>query len=92
MPGTYPMLDILDEYGVKATFFLSAWRLPANAEIAREVVARGHSLQSHGFMHDRWPDMSSDAVRRDLEEGQPTDLRRHRRHPHLRAAALRGQQ
>jgi peptidoglycan/xylan/chitin deacetylase (PgdA/CDA1 family) len=64
--GTYRILDILDEYGVKATFFVSAWRLPANAAIAREIVLRGHSLQSHGFMHNRWPNMSSAAVRRDI--------------------------
>ncbi|MCU0280595.1 MAG: polysaccharide deacetylase family protein [Acidimicrobiia bacterium] len=65
--GTYRILDILDAHGVKATFFVSAWRLPANAAIAREIVLRGHSLQSHGFMHNRWPNMSSAAVRRDIE-------------------------
>lgn len=65
--GTYRILDILDAHGVKVTFFVSAWRLPANAAIAREIVLRGHSLQSHGFMHNRWPNMSSAAVRRDIE-------------------------
>lgn len=65
--GTYRILDILDDQEVKATFFVSAWRLPANAAIAREIVLRGHSLQSHGFMHNRWPDMSSAVLRRDLE-------------------------
>ena len=72
--GTYRILDILDAHGVKATFFVSAWRLPTNAAIAREIVLRGHSLQSHGFMHNRWPNMSSAAVRRDIAR-QPVDLR-----------------
>ncbi|MFH1329202.1 MAG: polysaccharide deacetylase family protein [Actinomycetota bacterium] len=67
VPGAYVILDILDAYGVKTTFFVSAWRLPANAEIAREIIRRGHSLQSHGFMHNRWPEMSDHAVRRDIE-------------------------
>jgi len=68
VPGTYAILDILDRYGAKATFFISAWRLPANAEIAREIIRRGHSLQTHGWLHRNWTGLSSGAVQRDIEK------------------------
>lgn len=65
--GTYQILDILDAHGVKATFFVVGWRVAARPEIAREIVARGHSLQSHGYGHGRWTHMSSLGLQRDLE-------------------------
>jgi len=65
--GTYQILDILDAHGVKATFFVVGWRVVQHPEIAREIVARGHSLQSHGHGHGRWTHMSSLGLQRDLE-------------------------
>ena len=67
VPGTYAILDILDAYGVKATFFALGSRVTAYPEIAREIVARGHSLQSHGYSHGKWTGMSDAGVRRDIE-------------------------
>jgi len=48
---TKPLLDILDRYQVKATFFWvgeNVWRHP---EMAREVVRRGHIVGNHTFNH-----------------------------------------
>ena len=48
---TGPLLDILDRYKVKATFFWvgeNVWRYP---EMAREVVRRGHVVGNHTFNH-----------------------------------------
>lgn len=48
---TEPLLDILDRYGVKATFFWvgeNVWRYP---DMAREVVRRGHTVGNHTFNH-----------------------------------------
>lgn len=48
---TGPLLDILDRYKVKATFFWvgeNVWRYPA---MAREVVRRGHVVGNHTFNH-----------------------------------------
>jgi len=67
VPATLDILDILDIFDVKVTFFISAWRLAANADVAAEIAERGHSVQSHGYLHDRWPDMVDSAVRSDLE-------------------------
>lgn len=69
-PRTTPaMLNALDELHVKATFFLSAWRLDPNrrgseerAELAREILRRGHPIGSHSFQHVPMPPLSSAAL------------------------------
>jgi peptidoglycan/xylan/chitin deacetylase (PgdA/CDA1 family) len=47
---------ILEEFGIKATFFVVAGRVGRDREFmtwqqARELVAAGHQVQSHGWMH-----------------------------------------
>ncbi|MBN8506540.1 MAG: DUF3473 domain-containing protein [Burkholderiales bacterium] len=62
------ILDLLDEAGVKATFFTLGWIAERHAQLVRDIVARGHELASHGYGHERASDMSptafSDDVRR----------------------------
>lgn len=45
------VLDLLDAQGQKATFFCIAERLAAHPRLAREIVARGHSIQNHTARH-----------------------------------------
>lgn len=47
----YGILDVLDRYGAKATFFLGGSWADNNAECVREIVSRGHELGSHGYFH-----------------------------------------
>ncbi len=46
-----PILDVLDEYGVKATFFLGGCWADDNVEIVKEIAKRGHEIGSHGYFH-----------------------------------------
>lgn len=48
-PNTEKLLDVLDRYGVKATFFVvdSEYRY-----LMKEIVARGHSIGIHSATHD----------------------------------------
>lgn len=48
---TPPVLDLLDEYRAKATFFCVGTRVEACAEIAREIVRRGHAIENHSYRH-----------------------------------------
>ena len=48
---TPAVLDLLDAAGQKATFFCIAERVAAYPELAREIVARGHSIQNHSTRH-----------------------------------------
>jgi peptidoglycan/xylan/chitin deacetylase (PgdA/CDA1 family) len=48
---TPQVLDLLDLHGAKATFFCIAQRATAHPSLAREIVARGHSVQNHSHGH-----------------------------------------
>jgi peptidoglycan/xylan/chitin deacetylase (PgdA/CDA1 family) len=70
-PDSTPLLlDVLDEVGLKATFFVVGEQLMKHHAIAREALARGHELGLHGFehvRHDTLPGrMASDDVARAL--------------------------
>ncbi|MGJ7567415.1 polysaccharide deacetylase family protein [Variovorax sp. GB1R11] len=45
------VLDLLDAHGQRATFFCIAERVLAQPGLAREIVARGHSIQNHTARH-----------------------------------------
>lgn len=48
---TPQVLDVLEAYGQRATFFCIADRVAAHPALAREIVARGHSIQNHTARH-----------------------------------------
>lgn len=48
---TRALLDLLDRYGAKATFFLVADRAAAQPELAREILHRGHGIGNHSRSH-----------------------------------------
>jgi peptidoglycan/xylan/chitin deacetylase (PgdA/CDA1 family) len=48
---TPKVLDLLDAHGQRATFFCIAERVRAHPALAREIVARGHSVQNHTARH-----------------------------------------
>jgi peptidoglycan/xylan/chitin deacetylase (PgdA/CDA1 family) len=45
------ILDLLDRYSAKATFFVVGDRVARYPGIARAIVARGHSIANHTFSH-----------------------------------------
>lgn len=47
------LLDILDEYGVKATFFVVGDNVRKHPDIYKMVVERGHHIGNHTFNHVR---------------------------------------
>jgi len=49
--GTVAILDRLDELDWPATFFMLGSAAQRHPAVAREVVARGHSVGVHGFDH-----------------------------------------
>jgi probable sporulation protein (polysaccharide deacetylase family) len=58
-----PMLDILKDNDVKATFFLDGSWLSKNLVMAKDIHSQGHELSNHAYSH---PNMSqiSDARKR----------------------------
>jgi peptidoglycan-N-acetylglucosamine deacetylase len=45
------VLDLLDAYKVRATFFCIGAKAARHPELAREIVARGHALENHSQVH-----------------------------------------
>lgn len=45
------VLDLLDEFGAKATFFVLGWVGEQLPEVVRTVVDRGHEIASMGYFH-----------------------------------------
>ncbi|SPN99155.1 uncharacterized protein DNG_02190 [Cephalotrichum gorgonifer] len=54
------MLDMLDEHGIKATYFVESWSLGVYADVVRDMARRGHEVAWHGYQHERWPTLSED--------------------------------
>jgi len=50
-PYTNQLLDILDRYQVKATFFEIGRKIEKHPEIVPMIVARGHELGNHSYSH-----------------------------------------
>jgi peptidoglycan/xylan/chitin deacetylase (PgdA/CDA1 family) len=49
--STPRILDILDAYGVKATFFVVGERAERYPAIVRGILSRGHEVGEHGYRH-----------------------------------------
>ncbi len=45
------MLEILDAYNVKTTFFVGGCWAVNNLDVVKEIYARGHEIGNHGFYH-----------------------------------------
>jgi len=61
------ILALLDRHGIKATFFVPAVTAKLYPETIRQIVARGHEIGMHGWIHER---------NSQLTESQERDLMR----------------
>jgi polysaccharide deacetylase family protein (PEP-CTERM system associated) len=50
--STHRLLDVLDEAGVRATFFVLGNVAEAYPELVREIGRRGHEVGSHTYSHE----------------------------------------
>ncbi len=48
---TPAVLDLLDRYGAKATFFCIGEKARRYPDLCREIVARGHAVENHSMRH-----------------------------------------
>lgn len=48
---TPPLLDLLDEFDVRAIFFVLGYKVRRHPEIARDIIAGGHQVALHGARH-----------------------------------------
>lgn len=62
------IFDILDEYNVKVTFFVTGDWARDHAEIVNEAVRRGHEVGNHSMTHPHMSGMSRAQIEKELTE------------------------
>lgn len=63
-------LDLLDDLGVPATFFLLGDHADQHPDLVREYLRRGHQIAAHGYDHTRFPKLGRRAL---LEQCERTE-------------------
>jgi len=49
---TPAILDVLNQYGVKATFFVMGKNAEANPKIIKSILSEGHAIGNHSYSHN----------------------------------------
>lgn len=80
------LLDVLGASGITGTFYALGEEVKKAPTLARLIVDRGHSLQSHAFSHVELPKLSEEKMRESLQKTQDvifqiTGVRPHRLRP-----------
>jgi polysaccharide deacetylase family protein (PEP-CTERM system associated) len=68
--NTDRLLDIFDDHGVRATFFVLGWVAERHPDLVRRIAARGHELASHGYAHRLVYDQTPAAFRQDVRRAK----------------------
>jgi peptidoglycan/xylan/chitin deacetylase (PgdA/CDA1 family) len=63
------ILDMLDELGLRATFFVEGLNAELYPDALLEIANRGHEVGYHGWRHERWADLSPTDEARLLQRG-----------------------
>ncbi|MGI6703654.1 MAG: polysaccharide deacetylase family protein [Clostridia bacterium] len=62
----YPLLDVLDECNVKASFFIIGNSIEQNAGVLEELTKRGHQAANHTWDHYNNHTLTDDEIRAQL--------------------------
>ena len=65
---TKRILDILDRYGVKATFFMIGINVENYPDAAREVACRGHEIGNHTYNHSHLKNLGESQTSNEIEQ------------------------
>jgi peptidoglycan/xylan/chitin deacetylase (PgdA/CDA1 family) len=66
--GVPRLLELLAHLGVPATFFLPGWVAEHHPRMVEAIVAGGHEIGVHGYLHERLPGLSAARERAVLEK------------------------
>ena len=61
-------LELLDDLGVPATFFVCGERAARYPELIREYLRRGHQIANHGYDHTRFTKLSRSQLLDQLQQ------------------------
>ena len=63
---TISILDILDQYGVKTTFFLVGGWVDKYPDMVKEIFVRGHEIGNHSNTHPQMSKLGEEGIREEL--------------------------
>jgi len=64
--NTIKLLDLLDQYNIKTTFFLVGIWVEKYPELVQEIAARGHDIGNHSTTHPHMTQCSDAKIREEL--------------------------
>jgi len=64
--NTEALLNLLDEYDVKATFFVRGLWVKEHPDLATEIINRGHALENHSLTHGHMSTMTDAEVENEI--------------------------
>lgn len=64
------ILRILAEHDVKVTFFVTGVWAEKNPELLKQMAEAGHSIQSHGYRHDHYNQMSVEQAVAEIKKAE----------------------
>ena len=67
---TPALLDLLAEYGAKASFFLVGREVERHDALARRIASEGHTLGNHSYSHPRFEALTLDEQLEEIERTQ----------------------
>ena len=50
--NTYKIIEILDKYQVKSTFFILGWIAERHTTLVKDIYKNYHEIASHGYSHN----------------------------------------
>lgn len=68
--NTDRMLDILEERGARATFFILGWVAERFPGLVRRIAADGHEVASHGYGHELVYKLAPEAFASDVDRAR----------------------
>lgn len=63
--NTRRVLELLDRFGAKATFFVLGWVAEREPQLVREISSAGHELGCHSYLHRRVSRLTPEEFRED---------------------------
>jgi len=68
--NTHRILDLLDQYKTKATFFVLGWVAERQPKLIRTISEQAHEVASHGYAHQRIDTQSPDQFREETRRSK----------------------
>lgn len=68
--GVYRILEALERYGVRATFFIPGWDVERHPQAMEQIIRAGHELAGHGYANEDFSKLSEDEQRAVLQKSE----------------------